>query len=77
MREKVIEKVFMFVCVCETDRETDSQAEEISKTIDTFLYFYPPVDEHNTRKRIGDGSNRLCSQIKKRNGIGKGIGHCN
>ena len=73
MREKLIEKVFMFVCVCETDTET----EEISKTIDTFLSFYPPVDEHNTKKRIGDGNNRLCSQIKKTKGTGKGIGHCN
>ena len=77
MREKLIEKVFMFVCVGETDRETDSQTEEISKLLIHFLSFYPPVDEHNTRKRIGDGSNRLCSQIKKRKGIGTSIGHCN
>ena len=73
MREKLIEKL----CMCDRDRQT----EEISKTINIIfndfhiLPFYPPVDEHITRNRVGDGSNRLCSQIKKRKGTGRSIGH--
>ncbi|KAK3779297.1 hypothetical protein RRG08_017893, partial [Elysia crispata] len=34
------------------------------------------MDEHVTKNRVGHGSNRLCSQIKKRKGTGTSIGHC-
>ena len=60
------------MCMCVTERVRDRQAEEISKTIDIIfndfriLPFYPPVDKHMTRNRVVDGSNRLCSQIKKK-----------
>ncbi|KAK3787553.1 hypothetical protein RRG08_042095 [Elysia crispata] len=35
-----------------------------------------PLDEHVTKNRVGHGSNRLCSQIKKRKGTGISKGHC-
>ena len=66
----MIEKVFMCVYVC--DRKRDRLTEEISKNIKTFLMififylFTPPVDEHMTKNRVRDGSNRLCSKIKKK-----------
>ena len=72
MREKLIEKLCVCMCMCVTERVRDRQAEEISKTIDIIfndfriLPFYPPVDKHMTRNRVVDGSNRLCSQIKKK-----------
>ncbi|KAK3753958.1 hypothetical protein RRG08_006338 [Elysia crispata] len=34
------------------------------------------MDEHITRNRVGHGSNRLCSQIKRRQGTGTSIGLC-